>query len=194
MGGVAGQCGFCIRLCPTARRTENARHIVSRPMVFDRRFRIVRVASIVGRALVSGTAATVTSAAVLALVAAAEGKGPAQPLNATSHWLYGKRAAAFSKPNIKQTTVGLATHHAATIFWALVFETSLSLRPTRGPAAIFGRATAIGTLAAIVDYTITPERFTPGWELVLTKRSMALVYGAMAAGFGGAAIGRGLVR
>ena len=33
------------------------------------------------------------------------------------------------------------------------------------------------------DYTVTPRRFTPGWELVLSKRSMALVYGAMAAGF-----------
>jgi branched-chain amino acid transport system permease protein len=36
---------------------------------------------------------------------------------------------------------------------------------------------------AAVDYTITPHRFTPGWELVLSKRGMALAYAAMALGF-----------
>ena len=46
-----------------------------------------------------------------------------------------------------------------------------------------GRATAIAALAAAVDYTITPHRFTPGWELVLSRRGMALAYAAMAAGF-----------
>ena len=70
----------------------------------------------------------------------------------------------------------------------MFFETSLVIRPERTPAAILGRAAAIATLAAIVDYTITPKRFTPGWELVLSKRSMALTYAAMAVGFAGTAL------
>jgi hypothetical protein len=41
-------------------------------------------------------------------------------------------------------------------------------------------------IAAVVDYGLTPHRFTPGWELVLSKRSMAAAYLAMAAGFAGA--------
>ena len=36
--------------------------------------------------------------------------------------------------------------------------------------------------AAIVDYGATPKRFTPGWEFVLTKRSMTFAYIAMAFG------------
>ena len=41
----------------------------------------------------------------------------------------------------------------------------------------------MAAVAAAVDYGATPKRFTPGWELVLSKRSMASVYAAMAAGF-----------
>ena len=33
----------------------------------------------------------------------------------------------------------------------------------------------------ICDYTITPHRFTPGWELVLSRRGMALAYAGFAA-------------
>jgi hypothetical protein len=43
-------------------------------------------------------------------------------------------------------------------------------------------AAAVSALAAAVDYGITPKRFTPGWEEVLTKRSMADAYAAMALG------------
>ena len=41
----------------------------------------------------------------------------------------------------------------------------------------------MSAFAAAVDYTVTPHRFTPGWELVLSKGGMAVVYAAMAAGF-----------
>ena len=145
---------------------------------------------ILRNALASGAAATATSTTALAAMAVLEGKGPAQPLNATSHMLYGDEAATFRDADVDHTIIGLGTHAAATIFWAAAFEASLALRPTRDPIAIAGRAASIGLLAAMVDYTITPKRFTPGWELVLSKRSMAVVYGAMAAGFAGAALRR----
>ena len=150
----------------------------------------MKTSAIVKRALVSGTVAAATSTVALALRARAEGRGAAQPLNATSHWLYGPEAADFRDGDVDHTIVGFGTHHAATIFWALFFEASLAIRPTGNPVAIMGRAATIATLAAIVDYTITPRRFTPGWELVVSKRSMALTYAAMAAGFAGTAIRR----
>ncbi len=146
--------------------------------------------AIVSAALASGTIATVTSTAALALLARREGKGPAQPLNATSHWLYGDEAAAFPRGDVDHTPIGLATHYAATIFWALFFEAWVARRPLRGGMATLGGATAVAALAATVDYTITPKRFTPGWEMVLSKGAMALVYAAMAAGFAGAAVTR----
>jgi hypothetical protein len=139
------------------------------------------------RALASGLAGTVTSTAALAAMASIEGKGAAQPLNATSHVVYGDEAAAFRQADVDHTVIGLGTHAAATIFWAATFEAWLVARPTRDPLILTGRAVGIGLLAATVDYTITPKRFTPGWELVLSKTSMAVAYGAMAAGFAAAA-------
>ena len=41
---------------------------------------------------------------------------------------------------------------------------------------------ATSALACTVDYTITPKRLTPGYELRLSKPSMAAVYVAFAAG------------
>ena len=133
--------------------------------------------------MVSASAATLASTIALAIVARLEGKGVAQPLNATSHWLYGADAARYRNTDVDHTIVGFATHAAATFFWAAAFETTLAIRPAKTPLSLLRQAASVGALAALVDYTITPKRFTPGWELVLTKRSMAVVYAAMAAGF-----------
>ena len=141
-------------------------------------------------AALSGTVATATSTLALAITAIVEGKGSAQPLNATSHWLYGSRAADHRHLSVDHTVIGFTTHAAATLVWAVAFETSLASRPVREPLKICGRAVAISALAALVDYTVTPKRFTPGWELVLSKTSMALVYAAMAYGFAIKPIGR----
>ena len=135
------------------------------------------------RPLISGVLGAATSTVALALLAAAAGKGSAQPLHATGHWLNGDAAARERRVDLRHTGVGLATHVAATVFWAAFLEAWLLTQPARDRADVARRAATVAALAAVVDYTITPKRFTPGWELVLTKRSMALVYAAMAAGF-----------
>ena len=63
-------------------------------------------------------------------------------------------------------------------------------RPPNDASDVIIRAASVAALAAAVDYTITPKRFTPGWELVLSKGAMAVVYAAMAAGFAGATLAR----
>lgn len=144
------------------------------------------IARLLRRSLVSGAAGACTSTLALALVARFEGHGSAQPLNATSHWLNGDRAARRSSVDLRHTGVGFATHVAATIFWAAFFEAWLVRQPPRASryaADVVGRACAVAALAAVVDYTITPRRFTPGWELVLSKQALAATYAAMAAGF-----------
>ncbi len=131
------------------------------------------------RATVSGTVASVVSSLALAALARGEGKGALQPVNATSHWLNGEAAASRRVASVADTAVGYATHNAATIFWALLFEAWLGAgRPT----GLLTRAAATSVIAAAVDYGATPRRFTPGWEFVLSKRSMASAYAAMAAG------------
>ena len=140
------------------------------------------------RVLLSGTAATLTSTAALAVLARAEGKGAAQPVNSTSHWRHGTRAAAVTAVDAAHTGVGFATHYAACLFWAALFEAL----PGRIPAATARNAAGVSALAALVDYKATPRRFTPGWEFVLSRPAMAGAYAAMAAGLAasGAALSR----
>jgi len=134
------------------------------------------------RTLVSGTVASLTSTVVLALLARAAGMGALQPVNATSHWLNGEGAAAFEGVDAAHTAVGYATHHAATIFWAFFFEAGRRSSPARDADGLLKQALVVSAIAAAVDYGPTPKRFTPGWEFVLSKRAMAVAYGAMAIG------------
>ena len=139
-------------------------------------------------ALVSGPIAGATSVAALIVLAARQGGSAPRALNATSHWLHGPRAARVGTFDLAHTGVGTATHLAATIFWAAFFEAWTLARPASGLKEAGVRAAAVSLLAACIDYTITPQRFTPGWEYVLSKRAMALVYAAMAAGFAGSTL------
>ena len=68
------------------------------------------------------------------------------------------------------------------MFWSVLFERWNEAGRPDAALPILGRALAMSAIAAAVDYKATPKRFTPGWELVLTKRSMAGVYLAMALG------------
>jgi hypothetical protein len=134
------------------------------------------------RSAISGTAASVVSAAVLGVLAKMEGASPVQPINATSQWLHGERAGAIKDIDGEHTAVGLATHHGACIFWATLFETIRSMDPDAHPAVIARDAAAVATVAAIVDYGLVPKRLTPGWEGPLPIRSVA-------GGFVGLALG-----
>ena len=84
---------------------------------------------------------------------------------------------------MSHTAVGYGTHHAAALMWAALFEQLRQRSSSDSNAAVVRDAAVTSAVAAAVDYTITPHRFTPGWELVLSKRSMAVAYAAMAAGF-----------
>jgi hypothetical protein len=139
-------------------------------------------------ALVTGTAASVVSTAALALLAQREGKSAFQPTNATSHWLHGDHAASHREPDVSHTLIGYATHHASALFWAVPFEIWLAARPPRTTAGLLRNACMMSAIAAAVDYGATPKRLTPGWELVLSRRSIAVAYGAMALGLAGGAL------
>ena len=137
---------------------------------------------VVRNAAVSGSCASLTSSLALMAVAQAEGRGVLQPVNATSHWLNGESAADVERADLRHTAVGYATHHAATLFWAVLFERFVQMRRARAVGPVLREALVVSAVAAAVDYGATPRRFTPGWEFVLSKRAMAAVYGAMALG------------
>lgn len=133
-------------------------------------------------ALVSGTTASLVSTAVLSLLAQAEGKSAYQATNATSHWLHGDDAARHGEADVAHTVVGYGTHHASAVFWALPFQIWLAARPPRSHLELLRDASVMSIIAAVVDYGVVPRRVTPGWELVLSKRSMVATYGATAIG------------
>jgi hypothetical protein len=132
--------------------------------------------------LVTGTVAGLASAAALALLARAEGKQPLRPINATSHWLHGEKAATCDELDATHTLVGFATHYASALFWALPFELWRARRRRSSSGTLLRDACMTSAVAAAVDYGLTPKRFTPGWELVLGKGSMAVAYGVLALG------------
>jgi hypothetical protein len=134
------------------------------------------------RALVTGTVAGLASAAALALLARAQGKGALRPINATSHWLHGDKAARHGGLDAAHTLTGFATHCASAVFWALPFEFWRARRHPASTGALLRGACMTSAAAAAIDYSITPKRFTPGWELVLGKRSLAASYGVLALG------------
>ena len=145
-------------------------------------------------ALVTGTVASLASTAALALLAKGEGKDALQPTNATSHWLHGDEAARHDELDVAHTAIGYGTHNASAVFWALPFEAWLAARPPRSSFELLRDACAMSAIAAAVDYGATPKRFTPGWELVLSKRSVLATYGALALGLaGGAMLARGWI-
>jgi hypothetical protein len=124
------------------------------------------------RSIVTSLAGSAASALALMVLSALEGRGALRPINATSHWLHGRKAADRPpEPSVRHTAVGLVTHHLATMFWSV---------RTLPELAIAGASTA--ALAGVVDYALMPRRLTPGWELSLTRKSMAGAFAAMAAG------------
>ncbi len=139
-------------------------------------------------AMLSGSLASVTSTVALAFLARAEGKAAVQPVNSTSHWLNGEQAGSFKQADLAHTAVGYATHHAATLFWAVIFERWVGPRRPVAALPMLRDALLLSAIAAAVDYGATPKRFTPGWEFVLSKRSMAAAYVAMAVGLAAGAL------
>jgi hypothetical protein len=133
-------------------------------------------------ALVSGSVASIVSAGALAVLAKSEGNAAARPLNATSHWWHGDGAGSVQEVDLAHTGVGYATHHASSVLWALMFE-ALRARDTRTDLASIARdAATVSAAATVIDYGVMPRRLTPGWELALPQRSVAVGLAALAAG------------
>ncbi len=140
--------------------------------------RILRSAS------VSGSCAGLGATAALAVAARAEGKSAIRPINATSHWLNGDAAGTRDGIDGAHTVVGFLTNQLASVFWAMFFEAWRARRGAVGPLPMLRDALAMSVIAAAVDYGATPRRFTPGWELVLSRRGMAVAYAGLAIGLG----------
>ena len=133
------------------------------------------------RAVGDGTVASVLSTAMLAAMTRLHGHSAASGTNATSHWLWGRRAWRRERADLPHTGVGYAIHHVCSVFWACAFAGWNRVRPAR-TRVVAGRAVAVSVLAALVDYKVVPRRLTPGFEAHLRPAPIAAVYVAFAAG------------
>ncbi|OAP38607.1 hypothetical protein AU381_23105 [Sinorhizobium glycinis] len=139
-------------------------------------------------AVTTGTIASLFTTAALALLGGLEGRSIFQPTNATSHWLHGEDAGNVRVADAKHTLLGYCTHHLSAIFWALPFEAWLVAGRSREPTATLRKAALTAAVAYVVDYHLVPKRLTPGWERVLSKRSIGMTYAALALGLAAGAM------
>jgi hypothetical protein len=146
------------------------------------------------RAAVSGTVASFVSTLALAALGRRETGAPLAPINAVSHWYWGREAARQDGASLKYTLPGYLTHHGAAVFWAVAFERLFGRASERNPATALATGAAVAALAAAVDYTITPKRLTPGYEERLSVPALALVYAAFGVGLALTEMTRGLRR
>ena len=137
--------------------------------------------------LIAGAAASLLSTLALFLCGRPDGHAGAAPTNATSQWVWGRRALAKSSLSLRYTLVGYAVHHAMSTLWAAAHR---RMHPLRARSVPLGRtlAEAAGTaaMAFAVDYTVTPRRLRPGFEHHLSAGSMLMVYAAFALGLAAA--------
>ena len=139
-------------------------------------------------ALVSGSAASVATAATLAIGGVVEGNDPLTPMNGPSQWVWGRRAAHARDRSVRHTLMGYAIHHATSVMWATLFERLRSMRP--GATSTVAAAAATSALAYVVDYKVVPQRLQPGFDVQASRTTLAAFYVAFAAALAAASWSR----
>jgi len=135
----------------------------------------------IARTNLSGAIAAVLSSVVVAACSACEARAPMAGVNAASQWLWGRRAKRHVGASWRYTAVGYVVHHFSSLLWAGIYEAWCLRRPA-SPRVSAARAAAVATAACVVDYTITPPRFRPGFERHIGRASIAAVYVAFGVG------------
>jgi hypothetical protein len=126
---------------------------------------------------IAGSAASALSAAALVAAGRIENKDAAAPVNAVSHWLWGRPALRQNGPSLRFTLPGYLVHHLAAMFWGTLLARAWNGRPQASqPVPAVAGAAAATAVACFVDYQLTPERLTPGFEHRLSSKAMLAVY------------------
>lgn len=143
-------------------------------------------------AVASGVAAGALSGLVLAWRGRVERGRAAAPVNAPSHWIWGRPALQADGVSVRHTGLGLLVHQGSSFLWSAAYAALQAWRARPSTATRLADAIAVTALAAVVDLRLVPERLTPGFERRLSRRGVAMVYVSFAAGLalGAAALAR----
>lgn len=144
--------------------------------------------AVLRRSIISGSIAGLGVMATAATAGRREAGSWAAPFNGTSHILWGdQQAAAVNHPTTRHTLPGVLLTHASAVFWAVLYEQFFGSRRWNGSREIplwkplLGGA-AIASLAYVTDYHLVPKRLTPGYELHVSGKSLATIFGVLALG------------
>ena len=133
--------------------------------------------------LITGVVSSLAVAATAAVRGIAEGQSAWRPINAISHIVWEKRAAQRNRFTLQYTGTGLLLNVVACGFWAWLHRRWHQSRQAPDSFLLsVGSGVAISALAYVTDYYVVPRRFTPGFELTLSRRSFPWLYGALAVG------------
>jgi hypothetical protein len=133
--------------------------------------------------LVAGSVASLLSTVALALAGHRENGHAAAPVNAISHWFWDRQALRANWPSLRHTLAGYLVHHGASVFWGTLHARAWGCRPqAKQPGPALAGAAAAAAFAYFVDYQLTPQRLTPGFEHRLSSRAMLAVYACFALG------------
>src|SRR5687767_12650724 len=109
---------------------------------------------------------------------------PLQPLNTVAHVLLGSRAFYMREAHPLVTPVGILVHVLSLVVWGTLF--SLGSGRHRGVWLWVG-AVLFAIAVAIVDFLLLPARLSPGFETVLSRGEIIVIYALMASAMGVAA-------
>jgi hypothetical protein len=133
--------------------------------------------------MIIGAVSSLAVTATAVVCGRAEGQSGWRPINAISHIAWGRKAAQKNLLTARYTGMGLLLNGVACGFWAWLYRHCR--RSMRSPDSFLlsvGSGVAISALAYVTDYYVVPRRFTPGFELTLSRRSFPWLYGALAVG------------
>lgn len=133
-------------------------------------------------AWITGGVASLASTLALAWRSRVEQGSGFAALNAPSHWVWGTEALRQDGCSLRYTATGLAVHHLASLFWAVLYERVCRADRPRALVRLACHAGTVASVAACVDLRCVPPRFTPGFEHRLSARSLLFVYAVFAAG------------
>jgi hypothetical protein len=102
---------------------------------------------------------------------------PLQPLNTVAHLLIGSRAFYVTGAQPVVTSAGILVHIVSIVAWGVLF--SLAIGRMRG-ARVWAAALVFAGIVALIDFALLPARFAPGFETLLTRGELIVVYGVMA--------------
>ncbi|MBS1705837.1 MAG: hypothetical protein JST40_08180 [Armatimonadetes bacterium] len=128
----------------------------------------------------------------LILFATFERKAAPQPINAISHIVFGESVLGLKNLSFKHTGIGLILNFAALFGWAILMEiilatTKVSTSDLMGNSIV---ALVVTVVAFIVDFHVVPKRLTPGFENVISRGALLLVYLVLMLSLAGAAMMR----